>query len=263
MIRNKIIFSAPFGNYLSAPYVTSTIGTFTLAKRAGFWRRWWRVIKTVRYSWTLRAWVNKLGLPSPGIEHALDLERLSRLFGKIVSLHGFSQDDWYRLLSRALVLGTSPYNRVDCAIEALELNFSCPNVKHAELDYKNICMHAQQQMSFPVIVKLPPINWRNIFFASHCAGIRHFHCCNTLPHDRGGISGKLLKPISLDVIRQIKAFDSSVAIIGGGGITSLEDINDYRDAGAKHYAIGSGLFNPMTIWRMKKIAKQISTDPNY
>src|ERR1051326_1557670 len=89
---HKVIIGAPFGNYLSTPGVTSTVGTYTLKNRAGFMRWWlfWRMLRTLRYHFGL-GWTNKLGLPNPGIDHARrKAERNPQwIKDKILSIHGF------------------------------------------------------------------------------------------------------------------------------------------------------------------------------
>jgi len=47
-------------------------------------------------------------------------------------------------------------------------------------------------------------------------------------------------------------------IIGGGGITHLDDVKDYQSAGATHFAVGSVLFNPFNWRRIKAIARIIN-----
>lgn len=234
-----LIISAPFGNYIQPPGATATLGTFTLAARPGRWRR---VARTVRYHRSLRSWTNQIGLRNPGIEWLL--ERPHRMEGRIVSVHGFTIREWsevFRLIEHAR-LGPQPV--------AWELNVSCPNVTDEPIDYRDLFDSAGGYIrTTPVIVKLPPIRWKPIAVAALSQGLTRFHACNTLPVPAGGISGQVLKPLALDVVRSLRAMAPKAEIIGGGGISRVEDIAEYRAAGADRFAIGSALFNPWFAWR--------------
>src|SRR6185312_8313558 len=99
---NKLIIGAPFGNYLAWPGVTSTLGTYTAQRRAGPGKRLWRVLTTVRYHRRIQAWLNKLGLPNPGIDALVASGQ--QVYDRIVSLHGFSANDWHTLVARVSFL---------------------------------------------------------------------------------------------------------------------------------------------------------------
>ena len=119
----RLIIGAPFGNYLSHIAADSTLGTYTVQNRAGFMRWWllWRIALTLRPYGKIGAWVNKLGLPNPGIKHLRDLTTEKPdlwTADKIVSIHGFNEGEWNHLLEQC---GHSIYR-------AVELNVSCPNV---------------------------------------------------------------------------------------------------------------------------------------
>ncbi|MEQ8850775.1 MAG: hypothetical protein RIB32_03225 [Phycisphaerales bacterium] len=235
----RLIISAPFGNYIQPEGATATLGTFTVHPRPG---RVWRVIRTVRYYPRLGAWVNRIGLRNPGIEWLLKRVDGGRMdvSDKIVSIHGFGDDDWYRLIDRLHAL--SPM--------AVELNISCPNIGHvnwpADLFERTVSMCGDDGLP---IVKLPPVNYELILDQAIEAGIRTFHCCNTLPVPAGGLSGKPLKPVALQCIRDIHIRVGAetwndLTIVGGGGITSTVDIDDYAEIGVRHVAIGTRAMNP-------------------
>lgn len=244
---HKIIVSAPFGNYLSFPNTTSTLGTYTVPKRAGFLLRMWRILSTVRYYRRTKAWVNKLGLPNPGI-HSLRTAK-----GSILSVHGFNPLQWNVLVEEAIKLEA----------EAVELNLSCPNIEqHAsrffmlnEL-YHGIENHLKEK-KITFIAKLPPVRWMDFGKMLFDFGIRHFHLCNTIPTPGGGMSGKPLMQYSLWAIDDFrKAFGDEVTLIGGGGVTCVEDVKTYLNAGANHVAIGSGLFWPPNWKKVKEFTSQ-------
>lgn len=246
---HQVVISAPFGNYINYPKATSTIGTYTLHHRGGVLKRLWRCALTLRPLWRAGGWVNKLGLPNPGVEslkgHYTKLN--PRPFDdKIVSVHGFDRQEW-RDLAYAMVSHRAP---------TVELNLSCPNVGHThylkEIFMKEIeeCVSILLRNNVHVIAKLPPVKW-DIMAKSLVTnmGVTTFHCCNTIPTPNGGVSGKALKNYSLWAVEDLREkYGDQVRLIGGGGVTSESDISDYIKAGANHVAIGSAFLNP-TRWR--------------
>lgn len=234
----RLIISAPFGNYLRRPYATSTLGTFTRRPRGGVLWRAWRVLTTVRPWFRTGAWVNRLGLPNPGIA-ALPADCSDH----IVSVHGFDKDDWDWLALHLEHAARPPL--------AVELNLSCPNVNHApQADEVRAAVERLLGAGLTVIAKLPPVRWPDLATPLFDRGVRHFHCCNTIPTPAGGLSGKPLKPFSLWAVSQLrKRFGKAATLIGGGGVTTPADVKEYLDAGADHVAVGSALFNPLFLCR--------------
>ncbi|MGE0143972.1 MAG: hypothetical protein AB7I19_09730 [Planctomycetota bacterium] len=232
----RLIISAPFGNYVQPKFAIATLGTFTAAARPG---RVWRILKTVRFYRRLGAWVNKIGLRNPGIDWLADRVRRQkiRVDDKIVSIHGFVADDWWRLLD--VVTALRP--------RAIELNMSCPNV--GEIDWPRELFARARATGSPVIVKLPPVQFELLFREAIEAGIRRFHACNTLPIPAGGLSGKPLKPVALQCIRRL--FESvpehardELRILGGGGVRQASDVDDYVKAGVHAVAVGTKVMSP-------------------
>jgi dihydroorotate dehydrogenase len=231
-----LIVSAPFGNYIQPSCATATLGTYTAAARPG---RLWRILKTVRYYPRLGAWVNKIGLRNPGIDHlAAQVSRGKvRASDKILSIHGFSEADWSTLIEKAALI----------APMAIELNISCPNV--GEVSWPADLFSRAVGSGVPVVVKVPPVRYERVVDEALGAGVRWLHCCNTLPVPAGGMSGRPLLPISLRVVQEIRARADSngvtgLRIIGGGGVRSTEDAAAYRQAGADLVAVGTLVFGP-------------------
>jgi len=230
---HPLLISAPFGNYIQPTGTTPTLGTFTCQPRPGRWRR---TVKTVRYYPRLKTWVNRLGLRNPGINWLTQAVQRGRIdpSDKIISIHGFDEAQWRTLLERVDRLGPL----------AVELNMSCPNV--GEVDWPSHLFEEAAANAVPVIVKLPPIHYELIVDQARAAGIRTFHCCNTLPIPAGGLSGAPLKPLALRCIRFLRAmqFGERLVLIGGGGIRAINDIDDYAEAGTDHVALGTKTMNP-------------------
>lgn len=240
-----LIISAPFGNYIQREGVISTFGTFTRYRRPGRIRQ---VLRTVRHA--NGGWINQLGLRNVGIEKAPAANP-----GKatdIVSLH--IDADWVETMRYSLY----KYDER----QWIELNVSCPNVivpEWSSSQVNKICKAFMSHYQW-VSVKLPPVDYLNLFCFAFEAGITHFHCCNSYPTPIGGVSGKPLMPYSLACIKQLKKLAPEITVIGGGGIESTDDIKRYFEAGATHVAIGSALFNPLTHLRMGKLIK-VANEP--
>lgn len=237
-----LTISAPFGNYIQPAGCTATLGTFTVHDRPG---RPWRILKTVRYYPRLRAWVNKIGLRNPGIGWVQEKVGAGKLdlADKLVSVHGFNDDEWFLLLDRIAELKPM----------GVELNMSCPNVGH--IDWPPELFARAVATGVPVVVKLPPVNYHQMADQAFEQGVRAFHCCNTLPVPAGGLSGLPLKPVALQCVREIRSRDwgQEVAVIGGGGIRDAKAIDAYRDAGADAFAVGTYVMNPVVFWSHRRL----------
>ena len=231
-----LVISAPFGNYIQPECATATLGTYPAAARAG---RVWRILRTVRYYPRLGAWVNKIGLRNPGIEHLKRSVSTGKVrpADKLLSIHGFSADDWWLLLDRATEIKPM----------GLELNISCPNV--GEISWPPDLFRRAVDTGIPVVVKIPPVRYERIVDDALEAGVRWLHCCNTLPVPAGGMSGRPLFPISLNVVSDVRetalgAGVDDLRIIGGGGVRGQYEAIAYRTAGADVVGIGTLVFGP-------------------
>lgn len=254
---NRVVISAPFGNYLSLG-ATPTLGTFTWERRGGFLYRLWRMARTLRP--VSGGWVNKLGLPNPGIRAGL---KDSLEANQIVSIKGFNRKEWIDLAE--LVQTRAPETA------AIELNLSCPNVKDRPdmTEAYGICsdvvkslhdlVDRQRGLISPpaVIAKLGPHHTLSMAEACAAAGVAGFHICNTLPVERGGISGAQLHPYALRACVAVAEAYPNLPIIGGGGVYSVEAARRFFQNGASHVAVASALLNPLR-W---KLVQQIINDP--
>ena len=235
-----LIISAPFGNYVQPEGTTATLGTFTAARRGGVLNRAWRIVLTVRYYRKAKAWVNKIGLRNPGIDWLVAKNQSPNpgkadVKDKIVSIHGFTAEDWTVLLDKTAALKPM----------AIELNMSCPNVGHISWP-EDLFEKAEAALPGAIIAKIPPVNYDMMVEQAYAAGIRTFHCCNTLPNPGGGMSGKPLMAVALQCIQDLKRkpYFDELTIIGGGGIYEADDVDAYADLGVKHAAIGTKVMNP-------------------
>lgn len=237
-LLQPLVVSAPWGNYIQPDGCTATLGTFTALARGG---RVYRILRTVRYYPRAKAWINQIGLRNPGLPWLVDRVRSGgkSVEGRLVSIHGFDDEQWWSLLAGCEAIGPG----------GIELNMSCPNV--GEIDWPCDLFERAVATGLPVVVKLPPVNYADMAEQAFGAGVRCFHCCNTLPTPNGGISGAPLRPVALACIRDLRARwgRDSVRLIGGGGINQPEDIDAYAEAGADVFAVGTKLMNPVYLFR--------------
>jgi dihydroorotate dehydrogenase (NAD+) catalytic subunit len=153
------------------------------------------------------------------------------------------------------------------AIDAIEINISCPNVKEGGVSFGNYpdasaevvaaCRHATTK---PLIAKLSPNQTDIQANARRCieAGADALAVINTvmgmavdaetrrpvIANIQGGLSGPAIKPIALLKVKQVYevAGPLGVPIIGQGGICSAVDALEFIIAGATTVGVGTALF---------------------
>jgi len=223
--------SAPFGNYIKRKDAVSVTGTWTVEPRPG---RLKQIIRTLRY--TRQGWVNRLGLRNPGL-----FEGMWRTdYNSCMSIAAIQPADWTKVL-----MTISPKRNV-------ELNISCPNLSEHEdttkwADFEKFPQHMQGDWC---IVKIPPKATHLLVDKLVDLGYTQIHASNTLPTDRGGLSGRALQPYTLNQITYIKETHPHVKVIAGGGVYAKPDAQRYIDAGADHISLGTVCFTP---WRLRRI----------
>lgn len=173
--------------------------------------------------------------------------------------------------------GTTIESYVKCAetvatldkIPAIELNISCPNVKHGGMEFgvttkgaASVVNAVRQVYNKPLIVKLSPnvTNIADIAKAVEDAGADAISMINTimgmaidinsrkpiLSTVTGGLSGSCIKPVALRMVWQTYKV-VKVPIIGLGGISSWQDAIEFFLAGATAIQIGTYNFIDPTI----------------
>jgi dihydroorotate dehydrogenase (NAD+) catalytic subunit len=177
----------------------------------------------------------------------------------IVNVVGFGLED-YLEVTRFL----NDYE----GIAALELNISCPNVKHGGFHFnkdprdtfKITAKTKKASPRIPLWVKLSPNVTDIRVFARACedAGADAVSAINTLvgmavdvekrrPRLRyvtGGLSGPAIKPVALRMVWEA-AREVKIPVIGIGGIASSNDALEFLIAGARAVQVGTANFyNP-------------------
>ena len=223
----KTFISAPFGNYIKTKKTISVSGSWTIEKRTG---RIVQIAKTLRY--TKRGWVNKIGLRNPGIEKGIPLHLEDQVF----SIAGIEKDDWIKFSDKI----PDNFN--------LEINMSCPNIdQHFTEGIERFNPNSREWF----IGKISPLTtFEELEYYINVFKFKQIHACNTLPVEKGGLSGKELVPYTTKFIKHIKNNYPQIVTIAGGGIYSTEDIEYYQNIGADHVSLGTVCFNPLKLRKL-------------
>jgi dihydroorotate dehydrogenase (NAD+) catalytic subunit len=155
------------------------------------------------------------------------------------------------------------------AIDALELNISCPNIKEGGIAFGTDCAAAAEVTAAtvegsdkPVWVKLSPnvADIASMGVACEGAGAAALSVINTLlgmaidldrrapvlSIGRGGLSGPAIKPVALRMVWETSQA-CSIPVLGMGGIWSARDALEFMVCGATAIQIGTANFvNPGT-----------------
>lgn len=211
---------------------------------------------------TTAGWLNANGLQNVGIEAAITkkIPWLRDNFPQlpiIASAAGFSEDEYVEVVT---------HFANTAGVKAIELNVSCPNVRHGGLAMgtdpevlQRLTMRVvKAARGVPIYVKLTP-NVANIVPLAKAAekgGANGLTMINTLTglsinlktrrpvlaNVTGGLSGPAIKPLALRMIHQVRQV-SSLPIIGVGGIESAEDVLEFMMAGANAVEVGAASFH--------------------
>ena len=175
------------------------------------------------------------------------------------------------------VSGNSPEDYAECArrinelehIPAIELNISCPNVKHGGMAFgtspegaASVVKAVRAVYDKTLIVKLSPnvTSITDIALAAEAEGADAVSLINTLMGmaidaekrkrvlsiGTGGLSGPCVKPVALRMVWQV-ARSVHIPVIGLGGISNAVDAVEFLLAGASAVEIGTANFVDPTI----------------
>lgn len=215
---------------------------------------------TPRVAETPSGMLNAIGLQNPGLEVVMteilpDLAQLHPDLPIIANVAGSTEEDYVTVCRE---ISQAPN------VKAIELNVSCPNVKHGGITFGTDPMVAgalteavKKVSKVPVYVKLSPnvTDIVPIAQAIEAGGADGFTMINTLLGMRidlktrqpilanrtGGLSGPSIKPVAIRLINQVAAI-SKLPIIGMGGIMTVDDVIEMYLAGASAVGIGTANF---------------------
>lgn len=216
-----------------------------------------------RMAETAQGMLNCVGLQNKGVDyfctHIYPQIRDIRT-NMIVNVSGSSPEDYAECAARI--------NELDC-IPAIELNISCPNIKHGGMAFgtttegsASVVKAVRKAYTKTLIVKLSPnvTSIADIALAVQDAGADAVSLINTLMGmaidvekrkrilsiGTGGLSGPCIKPVALRMVYQV-AHAVQIPVIGLGGISCAKDALEFLIAGASAIEIGTANFLDPTI----------------
>lgn len=202
--------------------------------------------------------LNSVGLENPGLDQFLEKE-LPYLMGKdtvvIANIAGNTVEDCVEICQRL----------DETAVHMIELNISCPNVKHGGAAFGTSCESAaeitkavRKVTTKPLMVKLSPnvTSIADIAKSVEYAGADAVSLINTIVGMRidinskrpvlrqnvGGLSGPAVFPVAVRMVWQV-ANAVKIPVVGMGGISSWLDAVEMMMAGAAAFQVGAALFS--------------------
>lgn len=212
--------------------------------------------------------LNSVGLQNPGVEVFAKniMSYLSQYDTNVIANMSGNTVEEYCEMAEIL-------SETDAAV--IEMNVSCPNVKHGGLAFgtdpetvRHLTSEVKKRSKKPLVVKLSPnvTSITDIAKAAEDGGADGVSLINTLlgmkidinsrrpilANNMGGLSGPCVKPVAVRMIYQV--YNAvKIPIIGMGGVMCAEDVIEMMIAGAKLVALGTGLFvKPDMIFEVKK-----------
>ncbi|MHC1718953.1 MAG: dihydroorotate dehydrogenase [Acidaminococcaceae bacterium] len=243
-------FGLEFQDFLDLEKVGAvTVKGTTLEPRAG--NKGQRAVETPS------GMLNCVGLENPGSDYFINhtLPELKKIdVPVIVNIAGSTPEEYGELAKKLDIEG----------VHAIEINISCPNVKHGGIAFgtcpesaAEVVRAVKANTGKPVITKLSP-NVTDIVemaLAAQEAGTDALSLINTLigmkidierrkpvlGNVMGGLSGPAVRPVAVRMVYQV-AQKVNVPIIGMGGIMNAEDAIEFFLAGASAVAVGTANF---------------------
>ena len=205
--------------------------------------------------------VNAIGLQGTGVEHFLSIDlpayrEMARGVPLIANIWGGSVDEYAQVAGR---LGD--------AVDALEMNVSCPNVKAGGHTFGQdpkvlfeVVSAVRAATRLPLFVKLAPNVPSIAPYVKACedAGADALSMINTIPamvidvesrrpvlaNVTGGLSGRGIHPAAVKVVYDAHRA-TKLPILAMGGIYEARDALEFLLAGATAVAVGTAVFtNP-------------------
>ena len=202
--------------------------------------------------------LNAVGLQNKGVDYMIEhiYPRIKDAGSEvIVNVSGATVDDYLAVCEKLAPLD---------AINAIEVNISCPNVKQGGMAFGTSCSGAAEvtravRRAYPktVIVKLSPnvTSIAEIAKAVEAEGADSVSLINTLlgmsidverqrPHlstITGGLSGAAVRPVAVRMVWQV-AHAVKIPVVGLGGIMNGRDAIVFMLAGARAIEVGTANF---------------------
>ncbi len=210
---------------------------------------------------TSAGWLNAIGLKNPGIKNVF-LEKLPWLASHfpnlpIIGSVAGSKISEYINVAKQIIKAPN--------IALIEINVSCPNVKKGGALFGNdpelvekLTRKIVKISNKPVFMKLTPnvTDIVSIAKAAEKGGADGLTMINTLTGMKinlktkrpvlgnlsGGLSGRAIHPLAINMVYQVRQH-TKLPIIACGGVNNSNDVLEFFMAGANAIEIGSGNFS--------------------
>jgi len=221
----------------------------------------------IRVAETASGMLNSVGLENPGVAAFLREEcpRWEQLdLARIVNLGGNSIEEY---VEGAKLIDEDAARRKQegrTAVDMIELNISCPNVKAGGMAYgiktdiaRQVVREVRAATALPLVVKLSPnaediVGMAVMCQEEHADGVSLINTFSAMKIDifkrrsifdnlYAGLSGPAIKPIALRMVHQV-SHAVTIPVMGMGGISSAEDIVEFIMAGATVIQVGTHNF---------------------
>lgn len=220
--------------------------------------------------------LNSVGLQNPGVDQFLDvyLPWLKQQDTAVIAnIAGHSLEEYCAVAEKV----------GDSAVDLVELNVSCPNVKKGGINFGTSCDSVEKVTAAvkarcrkPLMVKLTPnvTSIGDIAAAAEAAGADALSLINTLTgmridirtrrpilrNNTGGLSGPAVFPVAVRMVREVYK-RVKIPIMGMGGIASPEDAVEMMIAGAAAVQVGAaGFRDPYACLRIVEGLERFAAD---
>lgn len=218
---------------------------------------------------TAAGMLNSIGLENPGVDGFMrDIHpQLARLQTRVIANFFGHDPETYVACARHL--------DAVAAIDALEMNLSCPNVQAGGLQFGTdpavagrLVEHCRKVCKKPLWVKLSLAGLRLVDVARACvdSGADGLTLGNTVPGMAidpvtrrprlggvcGGLSGPAIHPLAVRAVFAVARAELGVPLIGVGGVSRVGDVAQLMLAGASLVQVGTGsLAEPAICLRLR------------
>jgi dihydroorotate dehydrogenase (NAD+) catalytic subunit len=200
--------------------------------------------------------LNAVGLQNPGVDAVVahELPAVRKIYDGVLlaNISGFSVEEYVAVAQK--------FDAAD-EIDILEINISCPNVRHGGMAFgtdpgaaREVTAAVKAVTKKPVYMKLSPNVTDIAAIARACeeGGADGITLINTLlgmlidprtgrpivSTKMSGFSGPAIKPVALRMVYQAAAA-VNIPIIGVGGISTADDVLEFMSAGASAVQVGA------------------------
>ena len=200
--------------------------------------------------------LNAVGLQNPGVDAVVahELPAVRKIYDGVLlaNISGFSVEEYVAVARK--------FDAAD-EIDILEINISCPNVRHGGMAFgtdpgaaREVTAAVKAVTKKPVYMKLSPNVTDIAAIARACeeGGADGITLINTLlgmvidprtgrpivSTKMSGFSGPAIKPVALRMVYQAAAA-VNIPIIGVGGISTADDVLEFMSAGASAVQVGA------------------------